>query len=384
MPMHNGLLPREGFKADTVVRILGNTAFNPAFTLPLLLLARFTKKGENYSILHQKAFSRVKLLFYLGLIRRLSSWYSTKVVNNWQDDQYDWRGREIVLITGGSGGIGGHVVKFLSEKGIKVVVLDIQPLTFEARKSFPSSNVHYFKCDITSPKEIAAVAKEIRSKVGYPTVLINNAGVARGKTILDSSEKDIRFTFDVNSLAHYWMIKEFLPSLIENNHGMVVTVASIAAWCAVPNMVDYAASKHAALAFHEGLAAELATRYRARKVRTVVVNQGYTRTPLFDGYSNGAPFLMPTLEPETVAEAIVRQVLSGKSGQIIAPAFANGLTALASMPHWYQYGLRLDGHKIMKKWHGRQVVSDLDKFYGDKDKNGEVEGSTVLVPQDSS
>ena len=40
-------------------------------------------------------------------------------------------------------------------------------------------------------------------------------------------------------------------------------------------MVDYAASKHAALAFHEGLAAELATRYRARKVRPVVVNQGY-------------------------------------------------------------------------------------------------------------
>lgn len=148
-------------------------------------------------------------------------------------------------------------------------------------------------------------------------------------------------------------------------------------------MVDYAASKHAALAFHEGLAAELTTRYRARKVRTVVVNQGYTRTPLFDGYSNGAPFLMPALEPETVAEAIVRQVLSGKSGQIIRPAFANSLTVLASMPHWYQYGLRADGHKIMKKWSGRQVVSDLDKFYDDKDKNGEVEGSTVLVPQES-
>lgn len=90
--------------------------------------------------------------------------------------------------------------------------------------------MHYFKCDITSSKEIAAVAKEIRAQVGYPTVIINNAGVARGKSLLESTEKDVRFTFDVNSLAHYWIIKEFLPSLIENNHGMIVTVASIASW----------------------------------------------------------------------------------------------------------------------------------------------------------
>lgn len=74
------------------------------------------------------------------------------------------------------------------------------------------------------------MAKDIRSRVGHPTVLINNAGVARGKSIMDSTEKDIRFTFDVNALAHYWTVHEFLPNMIVNNHGMVVTIASIAAW----------------------------------------------------------------------------------------------------------------------------------------------------------
>lgn len=225
--------------------------------------------------------------------------------------------------------------------------------------------------------------------------------MARGKSLLEATEKDVRFTFDVNTLAHYWMIKEFLPSLIENNHGMVVTVASIASWVtgtflcslskttrdnehlhilvAVPNMVDYAASKHAALAFHEGLTAELATRYNAPRVRTVVVNQGYTKTPLFQGYNNESTFMLPTLEPETVAEKIVRQVLSGKSGQVICPTMAVGLTGFAATPHWYQYGTRKEGAKIMPKWHGRQVVEDLDRFYDAKDKD--VEGSTVLVSE---
>jgi all-trans-retinol dehydrogenase (NAD+) len=225
-----------------------------------------------------------------------------------------------------------------------------------------ASNVHYFKCDITSTSTIAAVAKEIRATVGEPTVLVNNAGVARGKEILSSTEKDVRFTFDVNTLAHYFLAREYLPSMVKANHGMVVTVASVAAFIVVPNMVDYASSKAAAMAFHEGLTAELVTNYAAPKVRTICINQGYTKTALFQGYTNDSPFLMPTMEVETVAEDIVKQILTGKSGQVIIPGFANTLATFRGMPHWYQLKLRSDGAKIMKKWHGRQVI-DVDKEY---------------------
>lgn len=148
MPMHNGLLPREGFKLDAVLKILGNTALNPFFVLPFLLAAKLNKKAENFTILHPRLFSRTKTLFYLGLARWLSGWYSRGVLNNWKDDKYDWK-KEIVLITGGSGGIGGHVVKYLSELGIKTVVLDIQPLTFVAGDLlFPTLNCHTL-CQVT-------------------------------------------------------------------------------------------------------------------------------------------------------------------------------------------------------------------------------------------
>jgi all-trans-retinol dehydrogenase (NAD+) len=242
--------------------------------------------------------------------------------------------------------------------------------------------VHYFKCDITSPKTLAQVAREVRLAVGEPTVLINNAGVVVGKSILDASERDVRFTFDVNTFAHFWTVKEFLPSMVEKNHGMVVTVASMAAWVTVPNMVDYAASKAAAHAFHEGLTAELTTRYNAPRVRTVLVNQGYTTTPLFEGYYNDSPFLMPALNPATVAEAVVRQVLKGESAHLVLPAFGNTMSWLSGMPHWYQTRLRSKNVTIMQNFRGRKVVKDVDQFYEEKEKaegTAGVGASTVLV-----
>jgi short-subunit dehydrogenase len=201
----------------------------------------------------------------------------------------------------------------------------------------------------------------------------------QGRTVLEASERDVRFTFDVNTFAHYWTAQEFLPAMIRANHGMVVTVASVAAWVTVPNMVDYAASKAAAHSFHQGLTAELATRYNAPRVRTVLVNQGYTTTPLFRGYQNDSPFLMPALEPETVAEAIVRQVLKGESNQLLLPGFANTLPILAAMPHWYQNRLRAKNQTIMANFAGRKVVKDVEKFYDEKETSEGVAESTVLV-----
>ncbi|KAH6610473.1 hypothetical protein Trco_000493 [Trichoderma cornu-damae] len=359
MTMHRGILPREGLCADVLLKLIRRTVLNPNLVLPLLLLARFTKRGRDLSILHPKAARRLKLLFYVAVARGVSGWLSDKVRNNWVDDKYDWS-REIVLITGGAAGIGASIVKLLDELRVTVVVLDVQRMTFAAwlMTFAAASRVHHFYCDVGSPENLAAAAGKITSQVGHPTVVINNAGVVRGKTILDATPEDVRVTFDVNALAPFWVTKTFLPHMIAQNHGMVVTVASFASWVTVPDSVDYAASKAAAMSFHEGLSAELKTRYKAPKVRTVVVHPGATKTPLLAGFSQGAAFILPPQAPESVAEAVVKQILSGRSGQVIMPEAGGMLPALRAYPDWHSFRIRSRGRLSMLDYKGRQASED--------------------------
>ncbi|KAF5654283.1 short-chain dehydrogenase reductase [Fusarium sp. NRRL 25303] len=377
MPIHQGLIPREGFCADVVLRLIRQTALNPALLLPLVLFARLTKKGQDLSILHPSASGHLKTLFYVALARWASGWWSDKTRNNWVDDKYDWK-REVVLVTGGAGGIGGRIVKLFEEMGVKVVVLDVQPMSFEV-----SANVHYFQCDLRSPENVEAVAEKIRAEVGHPTVVINVAGVVRGKTILESQPSDIRFTFDVNTFAPFWIAKTFVPDMVAKNHGMVVTLTSYASWLTIPNLVDYGASKAAALAFHEGLTAELTTRYNAPKVRTVIVHPGPTNTALFKGYYQNTDFLMPPLAPESVADAVVRQVLTGRSGHVVIPGTGTILAALRMQPDWYAIPVRAKAEAYMKNFSGRQVIEDVDTAIEnngeEKEAEGNVTASTVLV-----
>lgn len=142
MPMHQGFLPREGLVADPIFRLIGRTALNPALVLPLLLLARYTKKGGDLAILHPTAFSGLKKLAWLSVLRMADQWLSSRSLNNWVSDRYNWS-KEIVLVTGGAGGIGGQVVKLFAERGTTVVVLDIQELTYTAGKAFPPNLLQF-------------------------------------------------------------------------------------------------------------------------------------------------------------------------------------------------------------------------------------------------
>ncbi|KAI9372194.1 hypothetical protein BJX61DRAFT_458366 [Aspergillus egyptiacus] len=334
---------REGFTADVLGKLMQRTVLCPWKTVPLILLAHYTAKGQVTALQHPKAFQALKILASLAVLRRLNAWLNQRALNNGVSDQYDWN-KEVVVLTGGSGGIGKQVATLLGNRGIKVAILDIQ-----APQGTLPSTVRFYKCDITSPDVIADVAAAIRTTMGEPTILINNAGILTSRTILNTTESLTRLQFDVNTLSHYWLAREFLPAMIKRNHGMVVTVASQAGYISSPNMVDYSATKAAAIAFHEGLAAELVARYNAPRVRTVLLTQSFVQTTLIDKLTPEDTWFNPLLHPETVAESLVEQVLSGKSGHVLVPGSTGWLAkCLRGFPLWLQYGLRLRLERLMR------------------------------------
>ncbi|KAH9861574.1 hypothetical protein J1614_011324 [Plenodomus biglobosus] len=364
-------LAREGITPDTLAHLLSHTLLNPALTLPLLLLARYTTTGAHLARDHAPLLKHLKTLVGLGALHKLNSWLNSTVGNNFTRDEYVWE-KEVVVVTGGSDGIGKVVVGLLAERGVKVAVVDVQGPTYELP---PSAN--YFPCDLSSPTSIASAATNIQTTLGAPTILINNAGVARGKTILTTTASDLALTFQVNTFSHYHLAQAFLPAMIAANHGMVVTVASLAGYVTAPRLVDYAASKAAAISFHEGLTAELTALYAAPRVRTVLMCQGYTRTALFEGFGGRS------LYPETVAEEIVKAVFRGRSAVLVLPETAWGVAPrLRGWPVWLQTLVRgrLD---MMKEWRGRQVVQPSlvgEGDEGEKKEGGEEVGeSTVIV-----
>ncbi|WEW57896.1 hypothetical protein PRK78_003363 [Emydomyces testavorans] len=341
--VHKTCASQPRFTADVVGRFLKKTVFSPSLTLPLLLIAQYTDKRPGYESWRSGAIRTLEVLVSVGLLRWLNGWYSRRTLNNGVSDKYNWNA-EIAIVTGGSDGIGQRTVLLLAARGLKIAVLDIKPLQFEA-----PANVKFYPCDICSREQIAKAAQAIRAELGEPTILVNNAGVLKGKSILDGTDAETRQTFEVNTLSHYWLAREFLPHMISQNHGMVVTIASLAAYVTSSNMVDYSASKVAALAFHEGLATELNTRYNARKVRTVLVTQGFTRTHLVDVISPENTWINPLLEPESVAEAAVEQILTGSSGHVIIPGSAGLLApSIRSLPHWFQNGVRDQLERLMR------------------------------------
>ena len=164
--------------------------------------------------------------------------------------------------------------------------------------------VIHIKCDVSDVNSIKDSGRIARDKFGPVTLLINNAGVVSGKPILELSEFLIKKTIEVNTLAHLYTIREFLPDMIKLNKGHIVSIASIAGVVGLTKGSDYSASKFGAFAIDECLRLEM--KKNNYNIKTTCICPYYINTGMFDGVKSN--FFMPILDQNWVVWRIITAI----------------------------------------------------------------------------
>ena len=307
---------------DVVLRALDQIPFSWPFVgiLPLLALVYERRGAESWSglvfpwptVSEWHDVLMVRHPFVVGciifILLRYTSMHMSRLALNLGEprpDKPDWK-EDVIVITGGSMGIGKELVQILSrEHKARMAVLDVLEPTYAAA-SHGAPDILYIRTDVTSEQAVAQAQAQIIERFGRsPSYVVSCAGVAPAGALLTSPVKMFTRAFDINAAANVVLAQAFLPAMISNNHGHFMTVASSASYFSLPNLCAYSMSKTAALAFLESLRAELRAVYKACRVRTSVVTPTKVRTVLAEGLNEGDDdFLMPVLEPIQVARAM--------------------------------------------------------------------------------
>lgn len=175
----------------------------------------------------------------------------------------------------------------------------------------PVTSVLPYVLDLGELGAIAQTAQAVRRELGGVDVLINNAGIVRGKYFWEHDNgDDTRPTMQVNALAPMYVTREFLPGMIESpREARIVNIASAAGTLANPRMSVYAASKWAVIGWSDSVRLELEQQGFGH-VKVMTVAPSYIDTGMFEGARG--PLLTPVLTPEYVVDRVWRAMLAGR------------------------------------------------------------------------
>lgn len=227
------------------------------------------------------------------------------------------RPRPIAVVTGASRGIGREVALALAARGFMIALLarartsarskqDLQQV--RAAVLAAGGDALVVPCDVSSGASIRSAAKIILRDLGVPSLVVNNAGVAKRAKVVDMSEQVWDETMNVNLKGTFLVTQAFLPTMLKKKRGRFVQVASISSTLGTPRMSAYCASKWGVVGFTKSLAEEL----KNTGLQTMAVMPGSVDTEMLKG--SGFP---PAMTAAEVAGTIVYLGLD-------APAAMNG------------------------------------------------------------
>lgn len=218
--------------------------------------------------------------------------------------------KKYIIITGGSGGIGSEITKFLQSKGFEIINLDI--------KSNKNNHTTNYKCDLSKVNDI----KKIFNKIKLPIVgLINCAGITIPGETIKYSISNWNKTLSINLTASFIASQLAAVKMRKTNGGSIINIASISGKQPMPNSTAYNVSKAGIINLSKSLALDFA-KY---KIRVNSISPGYVKTKMTSkSWKNKKMRLIRTnktilkkwAEPSDMNEAILFLLDNKKSSYI--------------------------------------------------------------------
>jgi len=238
---------------------------------------------------------------------------------------------DVVLITGGSRGLGLRLAEEFGVLGCSLAICARDAEELERAKSILVERgvrkVMTVVCDVSDECQVASMVREVHAHYGRIDTLINNAGAIRVGPVENMTKGDFEDAMDVMFWGVVHCSLAVLPEMMERGSGRIATIASIGGKVSIPHLLPYSCAKHAAVAFSEGLRAEVGR--NGVKVTTIapgLMRTGSHRQAQFKGqqikeaawFTLGATLPLVSMDAGRAARQIVRAVERGESTKILS------------------------------------------------------------------
>ena len=234
---------------------------------------------------------------------------------------------KIVVITGGTSGIGLAAAKQFIKEGAKVVVTGRSPQSVGDAQNEIGANGVAIAADVTKSDELDSLFQKVREKYGRIDVLYANAGIAKLGSVAETTEDVFDDILNANFRGAYFTVQKALPLLLDG--GSIVFTTSWFDEVGIAGTSAVSATKAALRSFVRTLASELID----RKIRVNAVSPGVIETPLFGKLG------IPEANVQELGKALLQQIPAKRFGK--AEEVATAVAFLASDDASYITGVEL-------------------------------------------
>jgi 2-keto-3-deoxy-L-fuconate dehydrogenase len=181
---------------------------------------------------------------------------------------------KVAFVTAAGQGIGRAIAEAFAAEGAKVVATDLDADKLKGLRGAVRKQL-----DVRSTEAVEAMARNLSREVGPVEVLVNCAGYVHHGSVLDCSEADWDFSFDLNVKSMHRTVRAFLPAMLKRNKGAIVNISSsVSSVRGLPNRYVYGATKAAVIGLTKAVAAD----FIKRGIRANAICPGTIQSPSLD------------------------------------------------------------------------------------------------------